>query len=63
MTKEATAIMWHILDARIDNSKSLDEYFVLCTIRDCFGYAVADNLECLREFDYLPTAEEDGFLP
>lgn len=29
-----------------------------CSIRDIIEYALADNIECLRQFDYLKTFDE-----
>lgn len=51
----------HILDARIDNSCDPDQYSAWTSARDIVEYALADNIECLRQFDYLPTNDEkDG---
>jgi hypothetical protein len=48
----------HILTARIDNAQTQDAYIAYCNARDIFEYALAENEECLKEFDYLLTAEE-----
>lgn len=58
MTNETIKILLHIIDARIDNAEDHALYVALCSIRDIMEYAIADNIECLRQFDYLLTKEE-----
>ena len=58
MSKEAIEIMRHIFDARIDNSRSIDIYQAWCNARDVVEYALANDIDVLKQFDYLETAEE-----
>lgn len=58
MKKETIKILRHIIDARIDNAWNHEVRFALCNVRAIMEYAIADNIECLREFDYLPTLKE-----
>lgn len=58
MTNETVKILRHILDTRVDNAWNYEVYVALCNIRDIMEYAIADNIECLRQFDYLLTKEE-----
>lgn len=58
MKKETIEILLHIINARIDNAWNHEVYVALCSIRDIMEYAIADNIECLRQFDYLPTLKE-----
>lgn len=51
----------HILDARIDNASDTASYITWTSARDIFEYALANNFECLKEFDYLPTEEDADF--
>lgn len=51
----------HILDARIDNASDAASYTAWTSARDIFEYALANNFECLKEFDYLPTMEDVDF--
>lgn len=60
MSEEAIKILMHILDARVDNAMGTDRYIPWSSIRDIIGYALADNIECLRQFDYLQTLDEMG---
>ena len=60
MSKEAIEIMRHIFEARIDNSRSVDAYQAWCIARDVVEYALANDIDVLKEFDYLGTAEERG---
>lgn len=48
----------HIFIARIDNSSSQDEYITWCNALDIVEYALAENLECLRQYDYLETKDD-----
>lgn len=56
--QETIDLLRHIFDARIDNAETQSEYVVLCDIRDIVEYALANNIECLAQFDYLETDEE-----
>lgn len=58
MSKEAIEIMRHIFDVRIDNSRSVDVYQAWCSARDVVEYALANDIDVLKQFDYLETAEE-----
>lgn len=58
MTDETLKMLRHILDARIDNAETPEAYIAWTSARDIVEYALADNIECLRQFDYLPTSEE-----
>lgn len=58
MSNEAIEILRHIFDARIDNADA-ETYIAWTSARDIVEYALADNIECLRQFDYLPTKEEN----
>lgn len=51
----------HILDARIDNASDAASYTAWTSARDIFEYALANNFDCLKEFDYLPTVEDVDF--
>ena len=51
----------HILDARIDNASDQTAYIAWTSARDIFEYALANNFDCLKEFDYLPTVEDADF--
>ena len=58
MTDETLRVMRHIFDARIDNVTNINSYLAWTSARDIVEYALADNLECLAQFDYLETKEE-----
>lgn len=58
MSDEILKILRHIFDARIDNADDYSAYITWTSARDIVEYALADNLECLKEFDYLPTKTE-----
>lgn len=58
MSEEIIKIMRHIFNARIDNANDYSAYIAWTTARDIVEYALADNIECLKEYDYLPTTEE-----
>ena len=58
MTSETLEILRHIFDARIDNAINNNTLIAWMSARDIVEYALAENVECLREFDYLPTREE-----
>lgn len=50
----------HILTARIDHAQSQDAYIAWTSARDIFEYALANNYDCLKEYDYLLTYEDVG---
>lgn len=58
MKKETLKMMRHIFDARIDNAADASAYEAWTSARDIVEYALADNFDCLKEFDYLSTWEE-----
>lgn len=58
MLNETLKILRHIFDARIDNADTSDSYIAWTSARDIIEYALVDNIECLRQFDYLETEEE-----
>ena len=58
MEEKTLKILRHIFDARIDNAESRESYVIWCDARDLLEYALADNIEALRQFDYLLTNEE-----
>lgn len=57
---ESVKILRHILDARIDHAASPELYTAWTSARDIVEYALADNVEALRQFDYLLTNEDCG---
>ena len=61
MTDETLRVLRHIFDARIDHAIDAidaDSYIAWTSARDIVEYALADNLECLVQFDYLESKEE-----
>ena len=58
MYEEVVKILRHIFDARIDNANDHSAYMAWTSARDIVEYALANNIECLKEFDYLLTKEE-----
>lgn len=58
MSEEIVKILRHIFDARIDNANDFSAYIAWTSARDIVEYALADNIECLTQFDYLPTKTE-----
>ena len=58
MKKETTKTLRHIFDARIYNADSNDSYHAWLMAKILFEYAIVDNIDCLKEFDYLLTEEE-----
>jgi len=58
MSEEILKILRHILDARIDNADDYSACIAWKSARDIIEYALADNIECLKQFDYLPTKKE-----
>lgn len=61
ISAECVETLRHILDARIDNASDAASYTAWTSARDIFEYALANNLECLKEFNYLPTVEDVDF--
>lgn len=60
MTDETLRVLRHIFDARIDHATSEDSYIAWTSARDIVEYALLDYLECLVQFDYLETEEEQN---
>ena len=60
MTDEMIRMVRHILEARIDHASSSEAYVAYCNARDIFEYALAENYECLKEYDYLLTNADCG---
>ena len=60
MTDEMIRMVRHILEARIDHASSSETYVAYCNARDIFEYALAENYECLKEYDYLLTNADCG---
>ena len=58
MTKETIEMLRHIISARIFNAETEAEYIAWTSAKDIVEYALADNTECLEQFDYLPTEAE-----
>ena len=58
MTNETLRVLRHIFDARIDHATDVNSYIAWTSARDIVEYALADNLECLAQFDYLETKGE-----
>ena len=52
MSDKTLEVLRHILDARIDNAQRQEAYIAWTSARDIIEYALADNLECMRQFDY-----------
>ena len=62
MKEEIIKTVRHIFDARIDNASGAEAYIAWCAARDIFEYALAENYECLTQFDDLLTKEEKDAL-
>lgn len=58
MTDETLRALRHIFDARIDHATDASSYGAWTSARDIVEYALADNLDCLAQFDYLETKGE-----
>ena len=58
MTDETLRVLRHIFDARIDHALDANSYLAWTSARDIVEYALADNLDCLAQFDYLETKGE-----
>lgn len=58
MTDETLSVLRHIFDARIDHALDVNSYIAWTSARDIVEYALADNLDCLAQFDYLETKGE-----
>ena len=59
ISAECVKTLRHIFDARIDNCSS-ENYVAWTSARDIIEYALAGNMECLKEYDYLLTREDCG---
>ena len=59
MNDEIIAILRHIFNARIDNAADASAWIAWTSASDIVEYALAGNLECLRQFDYLKTDMEE----
>lgn len=57
ISDEIVATLRHILTARIDHCRG-ENYVAWTSARDIVEYALAGNMECLKEYDYLLTFEE-----
>lgn len=57
ISAECVEILRHILDARIDHA-GRDNYIAWTSARDIIEYTLANNIECLHQFDYLETMDE-----
>ena len=58
MTNKTLRVLRHIFDARIDHATDVNSYIAWTSARDIVEYALADNLDCLAQFDYLETKGE-----
>lgn len=58
ISTQVVQILRHIFDARIDNACNPDQYTAWTSARDIVEYALANNIEYLSQFDYLPTNDE-----
>lgn len=59
ISAECVETLRHIFAARIDHC-SRKNYIAWTSARDIVEYALAGNLECLKEYDYLLTREDCG---
>ena len=62
MNEETIKLVMHILEARVDHAMGTDSYIAWTSARDIFTYALTNNIDCLNQFDYLPTLEEMKFV-
>ena len=60
MNDQILKMVRHIMDARIDHATSPEAYTAWTSARDIFEYALAENTEALRQWDYLLTKEDCG---
>lgn len=58
MNEKTIKTLRHIITARIDHASDQSAYIAWCTARDIVEYALAENTECLNQFDYLLTKED-----
>ena len=61
ISKQTAATMLHIIEARLDEAFAEDnfpKYSEWFAIKTFVEYLLDDNLECLRQFDHMPTAAE-----
>jgi hypothetical protein len=56
ISSEVVDTLIHILNARIDNC-SQENYIAWTTAKDIVEYALANNLDALKEYDYLEEKE------
>lgn len=57
MNNEAIRILQHIFNARIDNAANHNEVFFWCLVQDMVRCVLTNNIESLRQYDYLDTKE------
>ena len=50
MDNEVIKMMREIFNERIDGASSVDVYIAWTTARDVVEYAMANNIDCLKEF-------------
>lgn len=60
ISAECVETLRHIFNARIDNALTHEAYIAWTSAKDIVEYALAGNLECLKEFDYLNTKSEES---
>lgn len=58
MDEQIIKTVRHIFDARIDNAPTQELYTAWTSARYIFEYALAGNLECLHQYDYLLTTKD-----
>lgn len=58
MNETIKRILLHILTARRDNAKTSIEYQIWESCLTIVNYALNENYDCLRQFDYLETIED-----
>ena len=51
MNDKIIAMLRNIFDAQIDRADDLSAYNAWCTARDIVEYAIAENYDCLKEFE------------
>ena len=60
MKDEAIKILRHIFNAHIDHAATEEVALAWADARDLLEYALADNLDELRSWDYLMTLDDCG---
>jgi len=58
LDQETVDLVRHILTARIDHASNRGLYIAYHNARDIFEYAIAENKEALKEWDYLLTDDD-----